>query len=52
LCHMRHDLTGMFGWVRSNRIVVVLEIEIIVVYPNVNLLFRDSENSCYSAILW
>jgi hypothetical protein len=39
----------MFGWVRNSRIVVVLGIGIIVVYPNVNLMFRNSENSCY---LW
>jgi hypothetical protein len=43
---------GMFGWARNSRIDDVLRIKITVVYPNTNLLFRNSENNCYSAIMW
>jgi hypothetical protein len=43
---------GMFGWDRNNRIVVVLvlKIRIAVVYPKINMLFRNNENSYFSAI--
>jgi hypothetical protein len=44
------ELRGMFGWHENRRIVVVLRIGIITVQPNANLLFRNSENSCCSAI--
>jgi hypothetical protein len=33
----------MFGWARNSIMTVVFEIEIAVVYPNTNLLFRNSE---------
>jgi hypothetical protein len=42
---------GMFGWARNNRIAAVLGIRIVVVYPNTNLLFRNSENNCYSVVM-
>jgi hypothetical protein len=41
---------GMFGWHENSGIVVVFGIEIVKVQPNVNPLFRNSENSCCSAI--
>jgi hypothetical protein len=41
---------GTFGWLENSEIVVVLEIEIAMVQPNANLLFRNSENNCCSAI--
>jgi hypothetical protein len=44
--------SGIIGWVRNNRITVIFGIKIVVVYPNTNLLFRNSENSYYSIILW
>jgi hypothetical protein len=41
-----------YVWMDMNsRIVIVLGIEITVVYLNTNLLFRNSENNCYSTIL-
>jgi high-affinity Fe2+/Pb2+ permease len=43
-------LTGMFGWDKNSRIVAVIGIEITVVYLNVYLLFRNSENNCYSVV--
>jgi hypothetical protein len=33
----------MFGSVRNNEIVVVLGIKIIVVHPNINLIFKISK---------
>jgi hypothetical protein len=42
----------MFGWVGNSRITIVLGIGITIMYPNANLLFQNSENSCYSAIPW
>jgi hypothetical protein len=41
---------GMFGWHKNIGITVVFGIEIVMVQINVNLLFRNSENSCCSAI--
>jgi hypothetical protein len=45
---------GMFGWVMNSRIAAVLriKIEITIVHPNANSLFRNSKNNCYSAIRW
>jgi hypothetical protein len=40
----------MFVWHENSRIAVVLRIEIVTVQPNVNMLFRNSENNYYSAI--
>jgi hypothetical protein len=45
------EFKGKFGWHENNRIVVVFIIAIVTVQPNANLLFRNSENSYYSAIL-
>jgi hypothetical protein len=42
---------GMFGWHENSEIVIVFIIEIITVQSNANLLFRNSENRCCSAIL-
>jgi hypothetical protein len=42
----------MFGWATNSRIDTVLEIGIAVVYSNVNLLFLNSDNSYYFAIVW
>jgi lipoprotein signal peptidase len=39
---------GMFGWARNSRIAVVFGIGIVIMHPNANLLFQNSENSCYS----
>jgi hypothetical protein len=44
--------TYKFGCVRNSRITTVFGIKITVMYSNVNLLFQNSENNCYSAILW
>jgi hypothetical protein len=44
--------TGMFGSAKNSIIAAVLRIEIVIVYPNANLLFRNYENNCYSAIPW
>jgi hypothetical protein len=49
-CYYSYSETGMFGWVRNNIIDVVFGIEITIAEPNTNLLFRNSKNSCYSAI--
>jgi hypothetical protein len=42
---------GMFGWVRNSRIAAIFGIRIVVVYPNTNLLFRNSDNNCYSVVM-
>jgi hypothetical protein len=52
VCQCQLINKDMFGWVRNNRIAIVLGIGIAVVYPNTNLLFRNSKNNYYSAILW
>jgi hypothetical protein len=39
-----------FGWHENSGIDIIFRIKIITVQLNVNLLFRNSENSCYSAI--
>jgi hypothetical protein len=46
------NMKGMFGCARKSKITIVLGIGIAIVYPNANLLFRNIENSRYSAILW
>jgi hypothetical protein len=47
-----YQVNYSFGWHKNSKIVIVLEIKIAVLYPNANLLFRNSENSCFSVIPW
>jgi hypothetical protein len=42
---------NMFEWTTNSRIAVVFGRELTVMYSNVNLLFRNSENSCYSMMM-
>jgi hypothetical protein len=41
----------MFGLFGNSIIAIVLKIEIVMVHPNTNLLFRNNENNYYSVVL-